>query len=234
MAGDPTWSLLDKDLEVLAVALPNTVLPAEVVFLRSSLTHLRPAVIQARDFGLERAGVHTLCKRARALACLNANFFDEQGRALGLLISRGVPLQRIHTGGNTLTGIFEVRRNQVRISHRSEFKSEAVIEAVQAGPRLLIGGKATEVRDNSTTKRSGVCIDKKGRLILFAGPSWLSGISLTELQATLLRPELGCVEALNFDGGGSTQLYVGSDSAHTLSFSGQDNVPVALGLFKIG
>ena len=64
------------------------------------------------------------------------------------------------------------------------------------------------------------------------------GSSLREIQNLLLRPELGCFEALNFDGGGSSQMYISGDipghqgATREEDFPGRDEVPVALGLFR--
>jgi hypothetical protein len=54
-----------------------------------------------------------------------------------------------------------------------------------------------------------------------------------------MRPEIGCQEALNFDGGGSSQLFVSGNipghegAVREEDFPGRDEVPVALGLFPI-
>jgi hypothetical protein len=55
----------------------------------------------------------------------------------------------------------------------------------------------------------------------------------------LIHPSIECVEALNFDGGGSSSMYIsGEIQGHAgaikeENFPGTDEVPVAIGLFAI-
>ena len=56
--------------------------------------------------------------------------------------------------------------------------------------------------------RSGVCFDRTGRLYLVAIDGRYSGSAgLTFEEFGILLQDLGCVDALNLDGGGSTLLY---------------------------
>lgn len=93
-----------------------------------------------------------------------------------------------------------------------------VMEAVSGGPVLLTNGKpdlqleAEGIgKDFSTTRhpRSAVGVTKDGKILLVAvdGRQTLSrGMSLPELTEAML--QLGAVDALNLDGGGSTALTV--------------------------
>ena len=115
------------------------------------------------------------------------------------------------------------------------------VELVTAGPVLLKNGKipfdftrtskgntyflsnwemiTNDVFTNTTgddwrCDRSAVGITAEGNLIFFAcegrTPSLSCGANLDEVARIL--KALGCVEALNFDGGGSTKLYLGGKS----------------------
>lgn len=115
------------------------------------------------------------------------------------------------------------------------------VELVTAGPVLLKDGKipfdftrtskgttyflsnwemiTNDVFTNTTgddwrCDRSAVGITADGNLIFFAcegrTPSLSCGANLDEVARIL--KALGCVEALNFDGGGSTKLYLGGQS----------------------
>lgn len=68
--------------------------------------------------------------------------------------------------------------------------------------------------DDWRCDRSAVGITEDGKLIFFAcegrTPSLSCGANLDEVARIL--KALGCVEALNFDGGGSTKLYLGGQS----------------------
>jgi uncharacterized protein YigE (DUF2233 family) len=234
------WERIADDLEISRKTLwPGSVLSPELLFIRTTLRRYRLGVVRAADYRRESADASTLCMQSKAVLCMNANFFDENGRALGLVISRGNMYQKIHSGGKTLTGILQVAREGVRILNRSDFKPEAVIEAVQAGPRLVASGEAVRGLGpkDSHSRRAGVCLDHKGRFVFYIS-SGLIGITILQVQEILLDPRIGCAEALNLDGGSSAQLFVSkklpeaAEDAEEISVQGSSNVPVVLGLFQ--
>ena len=234
----PPWERVGEDLDLAQVNVRvNPFLSSELLLVRSELKRHRVAVIKSTEFGRRRNTVMALGMASRAAVAINANFFDEQGKALGLIISRGIVNQGLHRGGETLSGIFEVTSTGLRIINRDTFEPLGVTEAVQAGPRLLSGGSRVRGLEASAfSKRSGVCIDGERRLILFAVSSGFLGLTMQQLQEVLMRPDIGCVDALNLDGGGSAQLWIsGKIPGASRSFSeifvqGADTVPVALAL----
>jgi exopolysaccharide biosynthesis protein len=207
--------------------------------VRSSLTQVRIRLIRAAEFGLERAEVRTLCRLARASACINASFFDESGQPLGLLVSRGVLLQPLHRTGRTLTGVLKITRAGVDVVPRSEFQMANVLEALQAGPRLVVDGSIVPGLESSARSgRSAVCRDAQNRVILASSSAGFRGLTLKELQTLLLHPKVNCVSALNLDGGGSAQIFIAPRDSSTsrtsvvVANNGFDPIPVALGLFE--
>jgi len=172
---------------------------------------------------------------------INANFFDEQGKALGLVMSRGIIHQRIHKGGGLLTGILFVTPKNIGIAHRESFLPEGVVEAVQAGPRLVSKGAVVAgLKESSRSSNlSGICIDAAQRIVIFRVTSGVFGGSLHQLQSVLVNRGIGCVEALNFDGGGSSSMYISGEiqghagAVREENFPGTDEVPVAIGLFPL-
>jgi hypothetical protein len=236
------WEPLAEGLEASHFQVTaGGLLSSSAVAVRASQSHFTPRTIRAAEYGWKKASAQTLCKASGASVCINSNFFDEQGKPLGVVISRGIQHNKVHNGGGTLTGVFYVTSETVGITHRSLFSAEKVLEASQAGPRLISeGAPVVGVKDsNSATNLSIVCIDKDRRIVFVRVSLAMFGGSLRELQSVLLRPELGCVEALNFDGGGSSQLYIsggipGHEGATREEFlPGRDEVPVVLGLFML-
>lgn len=236
------WEPIGTDLEQANAKLnPGSVFSASAVLLRSSLTNYRLQVLRAADFGWKRANVRAMCREAGASACINSNFFDEQGRALGLVISRGIIQQKMHRGGGTLTGVAFVTPKSIGIAHRDAFSPEGVIEATQAGPRVLDDGQAVSGLKESSfrTNLSGMCLDQQGRVVLYRVSAGVFGASLPLLQRLLLSSGVACVDALNFDGGGSSQLYISGEipghagAVREESFPGRDEVPVALALVPL-
>lgn len=235
------WEPLADGLEASHFQVAaSPLLSSSAAAVRASFDRFVPRTIRAAEYGWKKATAQALCKASRASVCINSNFFDEQGKPLGVVISRGIQHQKVHSGGGTLTGVFFVTSDLVGITHRSLFSAEKVIEAAQAGPRLISeGAPVVGVKDSSiATNISLVCIDGERRVIFMRVSLAMFGGSLRELQSVLLRPELGCTDALNFDGGGSSQLYIsggvpGHEGATREEFlPGRDEVPVVLGLFS--
>jgi exopolysaccharide biosynthesis protein len=233
------WEQIAEDLELAQVQVQgNTFLSSELLFIRTKLERYRVAIIKASELGARRSSVVSLGKSAKAAAVINANFFDEQGKPLGVVISRGILNQGVHRGGGTLTGIFQAGTGGLRITNRSDFTPAGVSEAIQAGPRLLSSGsKVRGIRESSaSSRRSGICIDAEQRLVLFCVSSGILGVSIEQLQDELLRPQIGCVDALNLDGGGSSQFWINPSlpgarkGFEGVSLEGTDPVPVAIAL----
>jgi len=239
-AESSSWTRIGDDLELSRFNLqPLSLFSPEIVAVRTSLRKYKIGVVRAQDFGEEGSDARSLCRQSRALVCLNANFFDQQGKVLGLVVSRGIMLHPLHTGGKTLTGLIGVNHDQVQITHRGAYTPGKYLEALQAGPRLLARGSLIKVEANESSRRSGVCIDSSRRVVLYSVTSTFSfgGVTIPELQRILRSESFDCVDALNFDGGGSAQFYVSkslpgaASTSSELFLPGRDNVPVMLGLF---
>jgi uncharacterized protein YigE (DUF2233 family) len=237
-----TWENLGSGLEQTNFKINgDSIISSSIAIVRSDMRSHRIATIRASEFGWKHATVQALCKASGAVACINANFFDEQGKPLGLVISRGIIHQKIHKGGGLLTGILFVSPKSVGVAHRDGFSSEGVVEAIQAGPRLVTNGAIVEgLKESSRSSNlSGICIDAQQRVSIFRVTSGVFGGSLHQLQNVLTQPQIGCVEALNFDGGGSSSMYISGEiqghagAVREENFPGTDEVPVAIGLFPL-
>ncbi|MCB0311165.1 MAG: phosphodiester glycosidase family protein [Bdellovibrionales bacterium] len=234
-----SWQNVAEDLELIEFDLPTSNLfPSKLTAVRTHRKRYRVSVLRATSFGLKSADARSLCERSKAIFCLNANFFDERGLPLGLVVSRSIQHNGIHRGGSTLTGIFQVDSSGPSIIPRSAYSSGSAFEAVQAGPRLIVDGDRVKIKETAVSRRSGVCVDSQNRLIFYLANSSLGGISFAELQSVLMVPPLNCVDALNLDGGGSAQMYLSSKapgasaSLQEILITGRDKVPVMLGLVQ--
>ena len=223
------------DLEIAESEIDTgSLFDARVVLVRSSLRRYSITAIQAPSGGSD---VRQMCEDAHAVACVNANFFDVDGKALGLVISRGITHHKLHLGGQTLSGVLALTPDGVRIAERDAINLASVTEAIQAGPLLLVAGAKRAISERGApTRRAGVCIDSQKRLVVFAVSSSFSGVSISALQDLLASKQVGCRDALNLDGGGSAQLFVNphlpgaAQDFLGVDIQGRDQVPVALGL----
>lgn len=230
------WRELALGLEVATLG-GDGLLPYESVFVRASANSFQPRIVRAAEFGKKRWDARSACLAARSAVCINSNFFDENGDPLGVVISQGTLFQKLHKGGNTLSGILSITKRGASIVHRNDFYAESVLEATQAGPRIISMGKSiTGIKDDSSSRRSGVCIDDENRLIFYLASRRLMGVRIEELQSLLRQDGISCREALNLDGGGSSQLFINPrfipEGMSDPSIQGKDPVPVFLALFQ--
>ena len=124
------------DLEIAEIQIDTgTLFDARVVLVRTGLRRYNITAIQAASGGSD---VRQMCEGARAVACVNANFFDIDGKALGLVVSRGITHHKLHLGGRTLSGVLALTPEGVRIAERDAINLASVSEAIQAGPLLLV------------------------------------------------------------------------------------------------
>ena len=228
------WRQIEAGLDVgrYEVTSRASVLKSQVVLLRVDPARFAFRSVYAPDLGAQRTDVRSMAERIGGLAAINANYFDPNGNALGVVVASGVLKQKVHEGGRALTGVFQQRFDgTVQIVHRGEFDKAGVSVAVQAGPRLVVAGKSVAMESmQGSSRRSGIALTRDRRVIVFATLLRFPGATFEEIQRMLLLPELGIVEALNFDGGGSSQLYVarGESSDEDLFVGGGDLVPVGL------
>lgn len=159
-----------------------------------------------------------------ALAAVNAGFFNmQQGGSVTFLkkdqsvINETQP-DVIEKKSVVTEGAFIVLENQ-RIQIGSPVATEVYSQNPQyddvllSGPLLLADGKKLALRDNDFAlkrhPRTAACLTRNKRLFLLTADgrnAQASGLSLPELQS--LMQTLGCKEAVNLDGGGSTSMYI--------------------------
>lgn len=164
---------------------------------------------------LQRKTIEELTVSQKALVGINANFFDPEGKILGLVIDEGKvvhPFKPI-----SWWSIFYMKGSQAGVMHSSEYKkSNKLTTAIQAGPRLIVNGAVPQLKKAHSAK-SVIGIDRQGRILILASRN---PIEISELATLLVKPEaqggLNLKQALNLDGGSSTQLYAISESSNYL------------------
>lgn len=151
---------------------------------------------------------------------INTNFFDEKFRPLGLVVTGGKEVNPLHPV-SWQSVFFVDREGTPRIVPMKEWKDvrESATAASQCGPRLVIDGEKNRVARAEPTWRSGVCIDAEKRAVFFATPPE-SEFDVHEMVALASGP-LACRDAMLFDGGPSTQLFL----RDTAEVEGDKRVP---------
>lgn len=227
-AADPTgWLTLAPGMERRTYApRPNNLLT------QLTVVRIDPAYFSFRAHYRPASGLGLSNWRdalAGAAAFANANFFDPQGMAIGLVVSDGV------ASGQTLSGrggMFQIAGGvpRVRSLIAEPYNGEPVEQAVQAFPMLVVDGQASynNLADTDVSRRTAIAQDSSGRILLMS--TSLLGLTLSELSAFLASSDMSIVQALNLDGGGSTLLYVGLGNP-PIQISSFDAVPVVLAVY---
>ena len=230
------WRTVQKGIEFRKIVLERSEpsYPIELKLVRFDPRAIAPRILYGRDLQLNGASSKTFAQKGGAIAAINANYFDEKGRALAYLktaekeINRGVSKHALYTG------VFGLRDGSPFVTHRDEFNPSQASEALQAGPLLLHRGERVEVMRGlgGYARRAVVGIDKDGRVIVAVTDAVLGGLSFAELQELFANPkaQLDTPDLLNLDGGGSAQLYLKAGKFEEWVM-GTTEVPVAIGFF---
>lgn len=167
-----------------------------------------------------------------AVVIVNANFFDPENRILGLLVADGVVYGRSYADRG---GTFTVQNGAVRVRSnlREPYQGEALEQAVQAFPMLVLDGLAAfqSERQEFPSRRTAVAQDDQGRILLMATPFF--GMTLEGLSRYLAEAGLGIQTALNLDGGGSTLMVLGTGAERERVVSSFDAVPAVLAVYSL-
>ena len=196
-SGDQTWRRLD------ASGVEMRVLTRKTAFSSVSIKAFRAAPSRVRLGTKDYLRASQWLKKSGARVVVNGGYFDGQGRPMGLRVTRG---QRQKGLRKANWGVFWIAKGRARISHTKDFApATRPLEAIQCGPRLVVKGRVTDLKEQ-WGRRTGMGIDRQGRVVLAVSDGELT---LREWAKIFADPNgLNCPDALNLDGGGSTQLAV--------------------------
>ncbi|KTD20491.1 phosphodiester glycosidase family protein [Legionella israelensis] len=196
---------------------------SHIHIFRIDLRKNQLGLITANALSQKNAPVSVYAHFSQALLAVNGGFFDREYRPLGLRISNKQqknPLKRI-----SWWGIFYVKKNRPYISNVYHFYRDKAIDfAIQSGPRLIINNKIPSLKPG-IAERTALGITKDKKIIILVTDN--ATMTTTELAEIMKSPPLSCTDALNLDGGKSTQLYANIDSFQ-LSVQGYSNVSDAV------
>lgn len=206
-------------------ALPNGV-QNRTLHLRSRFGNVAIEAFRAPASAFRVAGGNTLSaaqwlQKTRARVVVNAGYFDGQGQPMGLRAGKNTVGSKMRRAD---WGVFWVKNGVAHLSHTRDFSPTFLPdEAIQCGPRLVVNSVVTKLKPQ-WARRTGVGIDSQGRVVIAVSNDELS---LDEWARLWASPSgLGCTDALNMDGGPSTQLAVSGRS--DLDISGGWPVPDVL------
>lgn len=209
------WTQIAPGVELRKLRLSIPGGAAQIVAIRTLPSHIHIATGARLDVAAWR-------QREAAVMAVNGGFFDENGTSLGLRISRG---NRVSPLRGTRGGIFYVREHQAHIVAPADFKPHSDIqEAVQCGPRLVVKSQIMQLKPQ-WARRTGIGIQRDGRVIVAVSDGEISFQGWAALWSS--PTGLNCPNALNLDGGSSTQMAL-KTRATNLDISGGRTVPDAV------
>lgn len=237
LVSDPgAWKTVQRGVEFRKIILERSE-PAHTIdlkVLRFDSQWIVPRVLRSAQFQLKGANVTTFVERSGAVAAVNANYFDTDGKPLAFLKTAGQTINARVSRSALYTGVFAVKDQHPFISNRDDFVPEQADEALQSGPLLLLRGSLQAVTGvpPRASRRAVIGIDKDQRLLVAVTDTLIGGLYWTELQEIFSAPQwqLQASDLLNLDGGGSAQLYIKTGKFEE-AVPGAAEVPVAIGFF---
>lgn len=201
------WQLLAKGLDYAAIDT-STDSVGKLHAFRIDLNQYNVDLALAQDSDPFTSTVKRLADQNEGIIAINGGFFSPERVPLGLRIQDGKIRHPLKTS-TSWWGVFYVENHHAFIQPPKSFTNKKGITfAVQAGPRLLIDGNIPNLKENFD-QRSALCITNTGKVVIAATDNApISTLQLaTLLKKSSLEGGLDCQNALNLDGGTSTQLY---------------------------
>lgn len=176
---------------------------AEVNVLRFAPAHFHIVTGSAKTAVAWRKVTHSV-------AAVNGGFFDEMQHSLGLRQADGREMSALR---NANWGVFFIQNGQAHLLHTRDFKKinkQDITQAIQCGPRLVVDGAPTNLKDQ-WARRTAIGIAANGKVLIAVCDSEISLRTWAKFWAAA--DGLHCRQALNLDGGGSSQLSLESGKA---------------------
>jgi len=233
-----SWRTVHKGVEFRKIMFersePNYTF--ELKLVRFDAHEISAQVLDAGKYQLKGASAKMFLEKSGALATINANYFDENGRPLAYLKNSAREINRTVSKNALYTGVFGVRDGLPFVIHRDQFQPAQTREALQSGPLLLLSGAPVDIMPGlgRYARRAVVGTDKTGRVIIGATDAVMGGLSFAELQELFSNPKwrIETPDLLNLDGGSSAQMYLRVGKFED-SVPGLSDVPVAIGFFAV-
>lgn len=164
--------------------------------------------VMAKALSRQHASIEEFANHSNALLAINGGFFDRDYRPLGLRISKQQqysPLKHI-----SWWGIFYTKNKKPYLSSLKHYSNAQNIDfAVQSGPRLLVNGRIPSLKIGHA-ERSALGISPDGRVLILVTENM--PMTTTALAELMKASPLNCKDALNLDGGNSSQLFAQTGS----------------------
>ena len=160
-------------------------------------------LVRHNDLEQKFPSIEQYAESNQAPLAINGGFFDNNQKPLGLRVSD----YKISNTFKSISwwGVFSIKNLSAAITSARLFQSNKEIEfAIQAGPRLVINRHIPSLRPGYA-ERTALCVISPHEIAIIITQYF--PISLSQLAKLLIDQSLNCQDALNLDGGSSTQLF---------------------------
>lgn len=177
----------------------------------------------AKSLSKPNASIDEFAQESQALIALNGGFFDQNYHPLGLRISH-------HQQKNSLKriswwGVFYTQNQKPYLTSMRNFRKNNRIEfALQSGPRLIVDNKIPSLKPG-IAERTALGITPDDEVIILVTEN--TPMTTESLAHLMKSSPLDCKQALNLDGGSSSQLKATIDS-FKINVHGFSNVSDAI------
>lgn len=206
-ANSVIWQNLAPGLEYTNIKTGFSLFNGQVHAFRINLKNEHLDLAFAKELQKPTTTIKDFVTANNAYIGINGGFFSPQAQSLGLRLKNGLivsPLKSI-----SWWGVFYISNNKPMIVNSSNFHSNKTISfAIQSGPRLIINGQIPNLKPG-VDDRSALGITRDGQVIIVATENM--PLTTEELAQIMAKPNnqggLDCYNAINLDGGTSTQVY---------------------------
>jgi uncharacterized protein YigE (DUF2233 family) len=203
------WQQVSPGIEY--IDMKNYLTPwSHIHVFRIQLATHQFSLIRASDLGLQQGFVGELAVQQGVKIAVNGGFFDSKFRPLGLRVHQSQklnPLKQI-----SWWGVFYIRDGQAYIRRASDFEMQSDTQfAIQSGPRLLVAGHIPPLKPGRD-ERTALGITQKGAVVIVVTEN--APLTTSELAELMRRAPILATDALNLDGGSSTQLWTNMPKLH--------------------
>lgn len=201
------WQTLSPGLEHTVIT-PKHINPwAQLHAFRIDLNKYQLDLAFAKELSKSSVTVKELAQENNALLAINGGFFTPQYEPIGLRIKQGKTKHALQA--TSWWGVFYLQQGRPYITAQKYFKAHRHIQlAIQSGPRLVVNGQVLSLKPG-VAERSAIGITKHRKIIIAATHN--APMTTKQLAEIFSRSEnedgLACRQALNLDGGSSTQLF---------------------------
>lgn len=197
-----SWQILKPGIAYLDLN-QNVMTPwSHIHVFKIDLQRYQFNAVLAEDLDETQAFIEDYAKFKDSLIALNGGFFDQKHHPLGLRINNKIKRSRMKN--ISWWGIFYIENNRAHVVSSKQFRETPDIQfAVQSGPRLLIDGEIPRLKTGKA-KRTALGITYQGDVIIVVTENTV--LTSQELAFLMQSPPLNCNQAINLDGGSSTQL----------------------------